>query len=68
MSYITLPSSPKWHIINYDNCDCQPDFQFSLSKKNEHNYYLKKLLKIIPLSNPRKTYLENCVTIKRNKL
>ena len=68
MSYITLPSSPKWNNINYDNSDCQPDFQFSLSKKNKNNFYLKKLLKIIQLFNTKKTYLENCVTIKRNKL
>ena len=30
--YLTLPGSPYWNTIDYDNKDNQPDYNFNLEK------------------------------------
>lgn len=67
--YITLPGSPYWSSINYDNIDNQPDYSYNLEKTLETEYLIAKLLRIINISNSSKsTYLEYLVNKKRNKL
>lgn len=67
--YITLPGSPYWNSVNYDNLDNQPDYTYNLEKTLETEYLITKLLRIINTSNSSKsTYLEYLVNKKRNKL
>lgn len=64
--YITLPGSPFWNIINYNNNDFQPDYIYDLEKTRLTKLYIKKLL--IPFKNTNKTYLEYYVIQKRSNL
>lgn len=65
-NYLTLPGSPKWNEINYDNIDLQPDYLFHLEKIKLMKQKIKKLLLTIPYNN--KTYLEYYVINKRSYL
>ena len=65
-NYLTLPGSPKWNEINYDNIDLQPDYLFHLKKIKLMKQKIKKLLLTIPYNN--KTYLEYYVFNKRSCL
>lgn len=65
-NYLTLPGSPKWNEINYDNIDLQPDYLFHLEKIKLMKQKIKKLLLNIPYNN--KTYLEYYVINKRSCL
>jgi len=64
--YLTLPGSPKWNEINYDNNDFQPDYRFHLEKIALIKKKINHLLKIVPYNN--KTYLEYYVSNKRSCL
>jgi hypothetical protein len=67
--YVTLPGSPYWNTINYDNKDNQPDYNFDLEKILETEHLIYKLLHTINDSNSvKKTYLEYIVYKKRGKL
>ena len=63
---ITLPNSPKWHIVDYENLDNQPDYLYHLDKCHE----FKKNLYEICLFNYKlgKTNLEYYIQKKRYKL
>ena len=69
-NYITLPGSPYWEKVNYNNYDCQPDYSFNLEKKIETKKLIKELLqkKINYSKFSQKTYLEYLVFKKRCKL
>ena len=68
-SYLTLPGSPYWNTIDYDNKDNQPDYYFDLEKILETEHLIYKLLRTINSSNSvKKTYLEYLVYKKRSKL
>ena len=64
--YLTLPGSPKWNEINYDNNDFQPDYRFHLEKIALIKKKINNLLKTVPYNN--KTYLEYYVSNKRSCL
>ena len=36
--YITLPGSPYWNSVNYDNLDNQPDYTYNLEKTLETEF------------------------------
>ena len=66
---LTLPGSPYWDNVNYDNKDNQPDYNFNLEKTMETKHLICKLLCTVRNSSyVKKTYLEYLVYKKRCKL